>query len=78
MTANNLNVCVETPCDITHDDLHDAYLFARLRKIGIGYVQAMTSPDILAALRGTALMMKRKKYQHGIPAPVQQGLFREE
>jgi len=49
--------------DITENDLHDAYRFARLRRIGIGYVTAVTSPDLLAALRGTALMMKRQKQQ---------------
>ncbi|OGT03320.1 MAG: hypothetical protein A2143_08110 [Gallionellales bacterium RBG_16_57_15] len=54
---------------ITADELHDAYRFAQLRRIGIGYVTAITAPDILAALRGTALMMKRKKQQHGTPAP---------
>ena len=71
MTANDHNVCVVTPNDITADDLHDAYRFARLRRIGIGYVTAITSPDLLAALRNTALAMKRKQQQHGIPAPVQ-------
>ena len=47
--------------EITEDDLHDAYRFARLRRIGIGYLTAITSPDLLAALRGTALMMKRQR-----------------
>ena len=54
-------VQVRQPCEITADDLHDAYLFARLRKIGIGYVQAIESPDILAALRGTALARKARQ-----------------
>ena len=75
MTANDHNLCVVMPNDITADDLHEAYRFARLRQRGIGYVQAIESPDILAALRGTALARKRKQQQHGIPAPVQRELI---
>jgi len=75
MTANDLNVCVVMPNDITPDDLHDAYLFAQLRKRGIGYVQAMESPDILAALRGTALARKRNQQKINNPAPVVRELF---
>ena len=48
-------------CEITADDLHDAYVFARLRKIGIGYAKAIESPSILAGLRGTALARKAKQ-----------------
>ena len=59
--------------NITERDLHEAYRFARLRRIGIGYVTAITAPDILAALRGTALMMKRKKQQHGTLANLTKG-----
>jgi len=49
------------PPVITPDELHEAYVFSRLRRIGIGYVQAIESPDILAALRGTALARKAKQ-----------------
>lgn len=60
-------VQISKPPAITADDLHDAYLFARLRRLGIGYLQAIETPSIYAALRGTTLA--RKKQQHGKPAP---------
>ncbi len=59
-------------CQITADDLHDAYVFAKLRRLGIGYLKAIETPAIFAALRGTALALKRK---HDTPASPQQALL---
>lgn len=72
MTATSHTVHITRPCEITADDLHDAYLIARLRKLGIGYLQALETPAIAAALRGTAMMLKR---QHAQPAANQQEIF---
>lgn len=65
-------VHVSQPCGISADDLHDAYLLAKLRKLGIGYLQALETPAIYAAMRGTALALKRK---HDAPASPQQALL---
>jgi hypothetical protein len=64
---------VARPCEITADDLHDAYVFCRLRRLGIGYVKAIETPAILIALRNTLKAMKRK--QNGNPAPQQRELI---
>lgn len=73
MTPDTSTVQVSKPEEITADDLHEAYLFAGLRKLKIGLMTAMESPAFRAALRGTALAKKRKQ-QHGKPAPDQQAL----
>lgn len=68
---------VARPCEITADDLHDAYLFCKLRRMGIGYVKAIETPAILTALRGTAKAMKLKQ-QNGNPAPQQREVIKGE
>ena len=35
-------VQVSKPCEITADDLHDAYVLCQLRRIGIGMAGAST------------------------------------
>lgn len=54
-------VKVNKPCEITADDLHDAYVFARLRRIGIGMAKVLETPHLYAALRSTAIAMKNKQ-----------------
>lgn len=46
--------------DVTVDDLHDAYRLCKLRKLDYGFARAMQTPAILASLRGTAAIQKRK------------------
>ena len=67
---------------ITEHELHDAYRFARLRWLGIGYLQAIETPSILTALRNTALARKRPQQpcpeqcrRDGDPAPIQRELI---
>lgn len=71
--ATDNAVQITKPAEITANDLHDAYLFAGLRKLKIGLMTAMESPAFRAALRGTALAKKRKE-QHGEPAPIQRAI----
>ena len=70
-----MNIIVHDQCDITLDELHNAYRAARWRCQGIGFLQAIDSPDLLAGLRITVMAMKRKQQQHGMPAPVQRVNF---
>lgn len=59
--STTVQIC--KPPEITADDLHDAYLFAGLRKLKVGLATALESPAFRAALRGTALAKKRKEQQ---------------
>jgi hypothetical protein len=60
------------PPEITPQDLQDAYVRCGLHKTGIGFEKAITTPCILAGLRGTVLAHRKVK-----KAPQPQGeLFR--
>jgi lambda repressor-like predicted transcriptional regulator len=56
-------VRVSKPCEITADDLHDAYVFCRLRRIGIGMAKVIETPALSIALRNTAIARKAKQMQ---------------
>ncbi len=62
-------VQITGPNEITIDDLHEAYLLCRLRRLGIGMAKVMETPSLYLALQTTARAMKKKKQQHGKPAP---------
>ena len=61
-------VQVSQPCEITADDLHDAYVLCRLRRLGIGYLKAISTPSIAVALRAIATKRKKQQQQLEIPA----------
>jgi hypothetical protein len=71
-------VQVSNPCEISAEDLHDAYVFCKLRRIGIGYVQAIETPAILKCLRNTAIARERAKQQSKPTAPKQWELIEDE
>lgn len=47
--------------EITHDDLHAAYMASRLRFEKISLLKALETPVIYKALRNTAIAIKKKK-----------------
>lgn len=57
------NVQVQKPCEITAEDLHDAYVFCRLRRLGIGMAKVLETPSLYAALCNTAIARKKKRQQ---------------
>lgn len=50
-------------CEITADDLHDAYVFCRLRRLGIGMAKVLETPSLYAALCNTAIARQKKRQQ---------------
>jgi hypothetical protein len=57
------DVQVKQACEITAADLHDAYVFCRLRRMGIGMVKVHETPALEIALRNTAIAINKKKEQ---------------
>lgn len=54
------DVQVKQACEISAADLHDAYVFCELRRQGIGMAKVLETPSLYAALRNTAIAMKKK------------------
>ena len=70
-------VNVSKPCEITADDLHDAYVFCRFRRLGIGMARVLESPHLFKALKNTAVAMKKKKQQNDSDASQPSNHIRE-
>jgi hypothetical protein len=62
---------MNTPTDITAEELSAAYRRAKLRHIHVSLFKALNTPAIYTALKLDAAAA-RKHQQHGIPAPQQQ------
>lgn len=63
-------VHVSKPYEITQDDLHDAYVFCKLRREGIGMAKVLETPHLYAALCNTVIARKKAKQKlSGEPAP---------
>lgn len=56
-------VSISKRCEITADDLREAYVFSGLRNDHFGYVKAIETPAILIGLRNTAIARKVKQMQ---------------
>lgn len=48
---------------ISAEELRQAYRFARLRSVGIGFSKAIETPHLYTALHCTAQALKRKQQQ---------------
>lgn len=57
---NTANAVAESPIEITHADLDEAYRSLNLRREGVGLVSALTSPCIYKALKQVAIARKKK------------------
>lgn len=54
--------------EISADELHDAYKFSKLRKIGVGYLQAIATPSILRALHNVAAARRKAQINNSANA----------
>ena len=64
---------IASSMEFSADELHDAYKFSRLKRIGIGYLKAIETPCVRRALCNVAAA-RRKAKQHGTPAPISQAI----